>query len=101
MNEIIYSIIDNIKNNKLLFKSIILLLWILFCTIILYVFFRNKNEWNINCECKDEKVSFTDLLYYSTATIFTVGYGDIIPKTNILKYIVIFKIFISYIILTF
>ena len=57
MNEIIYSIIDNIKNNKLLFKSIILLLWILFCTIILYVFFRNKNEWNINCECKDEKVS--------------------------------------------
>lgn len=99
MIEILYSIIDKIKNNKLLFKCIILLLWILFCSIIFYIFFRNKNEWSINCECKDDKVSFTDLLYYSTATVFTVGYGDIIPKTNILKYIVIFKIFISYIIL--
>ena len=94
-------ILNNIDYNKLLIKCILLLLWILLCTIIFYIFFRNKNEWNINCECKDDKVSFTDLLYYSTATVFTVGYGDIIPKTYILKYIVIFKIFISYIILTF
>ena len=94
-------ILNNIDYNKLLLKCILLLLWILLCTIIFYIFFRNKNEWSINCECKDDKVSFTDLLYYSTATVFNVGYGDIIPKTNILKYIVIFKIFISYIILTF
>ena len=93
-------ILNNIDYNKLLFKCIILLLWILSCTIILYMFFRDKNEWNINCECKDDKVSFTDLLYFNTVTIFTVGYGDIIPKNNILKYIVIFKIFISYIIFT-
>ena len=93
-------ILNNIDYNKLLFKCILLLLWILLCTIIFYIFFRNKNEWSINCECKDDKVSFTDLLYFNTVTIFTVGYGDISPKNNILKYIVIFKIFISYIIFT-
>jgi len=84
-----------------LYKCILLLLWIKINTIIFYLFFRDRNQWNINCECKDDKVSFTDLLYYSSVTVFTIGYGDITPKSNILKYIVIFKIFISYIILTF
>lgn len=95
----ITNILNSIDYKKLSLKCIFLLLWILFCTIIFYMFFNNRNEWNISCECKDDKVSFTDLLYYSTVTVFTVGYGDISPKSNILKYIVIFKLFISYIIL--
>lgn len=95
----IINILNSIDYKKISFKCVCLIVWILICTLIFYIFFRNKNGWNINCECKDDKVSFTDLLYYNSVSAFTVGYGDITPKSNILKYIVIFKLLIFYIIL--
>jgi hypothetical protein len=92
------SIFKILTNNMLLLKIVLLTLWILFCSYILYIFFRQKSNWNISSE--DENLSFTDFLYFSTVTSFTVGYGDISPKTNLLKYIVMFKIYISYIIVS-
>jgi hypothetical protein len=41
------------------------------------------------------------MLYFSTVTTFTVGYGDITPKNEILKYLVMFKIVLSSIIVIY
>ena len=50
--------------------------------------------------CYHGKLSYLDLFWFSSITWFTIGYGDIIPKTNILKIIVIIKLFINYIIIS-
>lgn len=86
-------------SSNVLFKKVILLtIWIIFCTFVFYIFFREKNNWNIGSE--DENLTLTDLFYFSTVTAFTVGYGDISPKRKILKYLVMFKIYISFIIVS-
>ena len=42
------------------------------------------------------KNSYLDSLYFSIITSSTVGYGDITPKTNTAKIIVILQIILSY-----
>ncbi|MBI5036138.1 two pore domain potassium channel family protein [Candidatus Micrarchaeota archaeon] len=40
-----------------------------------------------------ENWSFIDALYFSSATLTTVGYGDIVPKTDAAKVFAIFYMF--------
>ena len=100
-----FSICENCKNNenisfyeKLLKKISFLTGWILICTIVFKIFFSNKDNWNIGSD--DTHLSFIDLLYFNTVTAFTVGYGDISPKTNTLKFLVMIQIYVSYFIVS-
>jgi hypothetical protein len=86
-------------NKKIVYKIAGLIFLIIFFSLIFYNYYSSKTNWNINCE--DEEVSFTDMLYFSTVTTFTVGYGDITPKNEILKYLVMFKIVLSSIIVIY
>jgi voltage-gated potassium channel len=81
------------KGPILTIKFIAVILLIIIFSLIFCYCYGNKSNWNINCE--DENVSLTDMFYFSTITSFTIGYGDITPKTNQLKYLVMLKILLT------
>jgi uncharacterized membrane protein len=103
-------------------KIVAVILLITIFSLIFYNNYRSKKYWNITCDSltaeaarqlqregakappgadDSEDVSFTDMLYFSTVTTFTIGYGDITPKTNEVKILVIIKIILSSIILIY
>jgi len=81
------------KGPILIIKFIAVILLIIIFSLIFCYCYGNKSNWNINCE--DENVSLTDMFYFSTITSFTIGYGDITPKTNSVKYLVMLKILLT------
>ena len=83
----------NDKGSILLIKFAAVIILIIIFSLIFYYFYGNKSNWNINCE--DENVSLTDMFYFSTVTSFTIGYGDITPKTYPVKYLVMLKILLT------
>ena len=48
---------------------------------IIYYILGNNNFYNMND-------SYLDHIYFSLVTSTTVGYGDIVPRTNLAKFIV-------------
>jgi hypothetical protein len=82
---------------KPIFKICAVLMIVIIFSYIFYYYFRSKTNWNIACnkECDKEDVSLTDMFYFCTVTGFTVGYGDISPKNEILKYLVMLKIILT------
>ena len=36
-----------------------------------------------------QNINYVDALYFSTMTVFTIGFGDIVPKTNLGKIFII------------
>jgi hypothetical protein len=82
---------------KPIFKIYAILMLVIIFTFIFYYYFRSKTNWNIACneECYKEDVTLTDMFYFCTVTGFTVGYGDISPKDQILKYLVMLKIILT------
>ena len=64
------------------------IIYVLFVMLIVLsggvVFYHYKEKW-----------SFIDALYFSAATMTTVGYGDITPQTNTGKLFTVFYVFMS------
>ena len=94
--------IENFNNKGLILikKFIVVILLIIIFSLIFYNYYGNKSNWNINesnldINCEDEHVSLSDMFYFTTVTSFTIGYGDITPKTNPVKYLVMLKIFLT------
>ena len=90
----------NEKGLILIKKFIVVILLIIIFSLIFYNYYGNKSNWNINesnldINCEDEHVSLSDMFYFTTVTSFTIGYGDITPKTNPVKYLVMLKIFLT------
>jgi len=83
----------NDKGSILLIKFIAVIILIIIFSLIFYYLYGNKSNWNINCET--ENVSLNDMFYFSTVTSFTIGYGDITPKTYPVKYLVMLKILLT------
>lgn len=48
----------------------------------IYYFFQDKNSWN------GGQKSFIDCLYFSLATQATVGFGDITPRSEGMRFLV-------------
>ncbi len=63
---------------------------IIIFTVIIYIFFNGHYS---NCD------TFIDHLYFSSSTFTLLGYGDIVPKTQISKFITnVYVLIIFYIV---
>ena len=83
-------IVETIKGQNKLFTDHII------CIIIFSViyYFAAKNFGT-----KDEKEQFkgpNDCLYFSCITHFTVGFGDITPKSNLLRFLTILQVLFAF-----
>jgi hypothetical protein len=57
---------------------------ILFSLIYSYLFHLNKNHFN-------GAEDYQDIIYFTTTTQASIGYGDITPKSKLCKWIVIMQ----------
>ncbi len=71
-------------------KITILFSILIIFTVIIYIFFNGHYS---NCD------TFIDHLYFSSTTFTFLGYGDIVPKTQISKFITnVYMLIIFYIV---
>lgn len=84
----------------LLIQYLIMLVSVLCTFAILYVYLGNITNEGI--QTKNRMIQNWDALYFSAATFFTIGYGDISPHTysSITKNIIMIQAIISHLITT-
>ena len=80
------------KQNKLLFSHIITI--ILFSIIYYYIA-------PIKGSKKDQEnfQNMEDSIYYTTLTHFTVGFGDILPESKIMRRLTVVQVLIAFILM--
>ena len=98
IDNLIYYINNNIKD-KLSAKIILnLLIYILF--VCCYLFFINDFDHSVKNE--KENYTYTDnlisVIYFGLTTHTTVGFGDIIPRTNRLKTLISIHILLTFVV---
>lgn len=76
------------KNNKIILISIIFLIY-----SAIYYFMGNNNHFHILDENKTQ-LTLLDSIYFNIITITSIGYGDITPKSQLMRTICISKIII-------
>lgn len=83
------------KGKVMAIKLFAIILLIIIFSLIFYYCYGNKKNWIINNKEKNEKINLSDMIYFSTVTNLTIGFGDIIPITYPVKYLVILKILLT------
>ena len=81
-------------------NDIVTMLFLNFCNVCLfsyiyYSYFKETHHWTLNFKTKDpEKISYYDSIYFTILTSTTV-FGDISPKNEFLRFLVILQICIA------
>jgi len=57
----------------------------------IYYFFQDNNSWSDN-----RSKTFIDCFYFALVTQATVGYGDITPKSEGMRFLVALQIMVTY-----
>ena len=88
---------------KIFSKVILFLVVILIYTTFLWIFDRNIESWNTppNYSQNNKEIKFSDMFYYVSSTLFTVGFGDFTPKNTSVKLATVSLMFLAYIIFTY
>lgn len=79
----------HLKNNIKLIYLVILVVFIFLFTIIYWLLGTNNHFSFNNTNTTQTKLSFLDALYFAMVTQTTIGYGDITPKSQIMRCITI------------
>lgn len=84
----------------------VIMLIIVFATLYVLITVFDCDAFNIGCKFNNVFDKMINMLYFSTMTLTTVGYGDIAPVSNLAKIIVsieaiTFTVIISFIIMNF
>jgi hypothetical protein len=88
-------------NEKSKHKIIISLILIIFYTCIIYSFYSDKNHWYDSDTSNTNNLTFFECLYVVFLSFFTLGYGNLIPKSNGMKTIVMFIMLSAFSIILF
>jgi len=89
----IHLLLKKIKQqNQLLPYHIILI-------IIFTIIFNLYSPYSDNEEDKKNFSSFFQTFYFTTVTHFTVGFGDITPKSNVLRSVTMCHMFLTFLLL--
>jgi len=78
----------NLKSTFSHFKTITKLLIAYIFTVLLYAFIYYNIKGNNNFKGLNKDSTFIDCLYFSFTTTSTVGYGDISPKSQLARIVV-------------
>lgn len=96
------------EDKKYVLSLNIIVLIVTFAMIYSFIVFNDYNSFKYSNGCipTDALERFIDMLYFSTMTLTTVGYGDIVPVSKLAKFLVsleamTFTVFISFIIMNF
>ena len=84
-----------IKDNHIKFflRNIILIL--IFSCIYFIAFKYIDNSYYFSDEMKEKKVSFIDFLFFSICTQTTIGFGNIVPRHDLIKILISLQLLIS------
>lgn len=69
---------------------IIIYLLILSCTYYFLDQYSSENIFFIK-DSNEHKISFWEALYFTIITQSTIGYGDIVPKSSLTRFLVSFQ----------
>lgn len=69
---------------------IIIYLLILSCTYYFLDQYSSENIFFIR-DSNEHKISFWEALYFTIITQSTIGYGDIVPKSSLTRFLVSFQ----------
>lgn len=99
-----FYLLDNISTDSRVLHKLLLFCLSIFIYSLIYCFLFNKGDFNYNTNYKKKYISISDkfleMLYFSSITQSTVGFGDISPKTRKAKIIVVVQILTSFILLS-
>ena len=78
----------NINKNKFIFYKLYLL--VLICFTLIYWLLGTSKNFNFDKASNNnsDSLTFINALYFSFITQSTIGYGDISPKTKLMRIIV-------------
>ena len=72
------------------------LVWHLLVIVVFTLIYMNMSPSYGTDEDKENYANFTDSLYYTTITHFTIGFGDITPKSKVLRALTMLQIIIAF-----
>ena len=78
-----------LKQNEFLFHHLVIIF------IFSNIYYITASRYGTK-EDKENFTNYSDSLYYTTITHFTVGFGDITPKSKLLKYITMLQVLLAY-----
>ena len=101
MNLNMYKVLSDMSRynltDKLYLKLVLTCLVGFVISLILYIFYNNEQNW-YNLSDK-KQMSFSDCLFYTFTCWFTLGFGEIIPKSISAKFISVITMFLAYIVI--
>jgi hypothetical protein len=74
-------------------KAIIIIVNLLIVIIFTSIYYKlgTNEHFYFNNEPKQTKLTLLNALYFTFITHFTIGYGDIVPKSNLLRCIIMIQ----------
>ncbi len=85
---------------KLKIKLMCLSALILVGSVVIWIAFADASNWHVPAGYATPSVTFNDILYFTTVSTFTVGYGDFSPRNPVFKNFVILIVVGSYAIMS-
>ena len=82
------------RQNQFFFHHIVLIL--IFSSVVYYLPDRFKTKTDI-----ENFSTWENCIYYSTLTHFTVGFGDITPKSSVMRGLTIIHVLMAFLLLNF
>ena len=97
MTKILYSVSKYNTTQKIYLKLVLSIIIVFLISTIHYIFFNSQEHW-YNLQ-NNQKISFMDFICYTFTCWFTLGYGDIVPKSTIVKFLSVIIMFLAYVII--
>lgn len=80
-----------VQNRLILYHFLVILIF----SIIYYYVSKKKGS----VQDKEKMNTYMDCFYFTTITHFTIGFGDIVPQSNILRILVMSQVLIAFILM--
>jgi hypothetical protein len=84
-----------IKNTHIKFLLRNILFILIFAIIYFFAFKYIDNSYYFADNIKEKKVSFIDFLFFSISTQTTIGFGNIVPRHDLIKVIISLQLLLS------